>query len=100
MGSARADRPGWQGRSDPPWRVAGNGDGASGQAAFRILGPVAASAGACGQCVNSFTLQPIGLLDELDWGGKAMRFDLLPSECRGAGIKIALVDTGVATSHK
>jgi hypothetical protein len=50
--------------------------------------------------VNSFTLQPIGPLDELDWGGKAMRFDLLPSECRGAGIKIALVDTGVATSHK
>jgi hypothetical protein len=50
--------------------------------------------------VSTFTLQPISPLDELDWGGKAMRFDLLPSECRGAGIKIALVDTGVAIGHK
>src|SRR5437588_7174054 len=29
-----------------------------------------------------------------------MRFDQLPAECRGGGIKIALIDSGVATSHK
>jgi subtilisin family serine protease len=29
-----------------------------------------------------------------------MRFDQLPAECRGGGIKIALIDGGVATSHK
>jgi hypothetical protein len=50
--------------------------------------------------VNTFTLEPISPPDELDWGGKAMRFDRLPAECRGTGIKIALVDYGVATSHK
>jgi subtilisin len=50
--------------------------------------------------VNSFTLEPISPLNELDWGGKAMRFDRLPAECRGTGVKIALVDYGVATSHK
>jgi hypothetical protein len=50
--------------------------------------------------VNSFTLQPLSLPEALDWGGQAMRFDQLPAECRGAGIKIALIDSGVATSHK
>jgi subtilisin len=50
--------------------------------------------------VNSFTLQPLSLPEALDWGGKAMRFDQLPAECRGAGIKIALIDSGVDTSHK
>jgi hypothetical protein len=50
--------------------------------------------------VNSFTLQPLSLPETPDWGGKAMRFDQLPAECRGAGIKIALIDSGVATSHK
>ena len=50
--------------------------------------------------LNSFTLQPLALPDELDWGGKAMRLDRLPAECRGTGIKIALVDSGVAVSHK
>jgi subtilisin len=50
--------------------------------------------------VNSFTLQPLSVPEALDWGGKAMRFDQLPAECRGAGIKIALIDSGVATSHK
>jgi subtilisin len=49
--------------------------------------------------VNTFTLQPLSPADTLDWGGKAMRFDLLPSECRGAGIKLALIDSGIATSH-
>src|SRR5260370_19214578 len=50
--------------------------------------------------VNTFTLESLSLHDALDWGGKAMRFDQLPTECRGAGIKIALVDSGIATSHK
>ncbi len=50
--------------------------------------------------VNSFTLEPLSLPEVLDWGGTAMRFDQLPTECRGAGIKIALIDSGVATSHK
>jgi subtilisin len=46
----------------------------------------------------SVTVEPLSP-DEPDWGGGAMRFDLLPAECRGAGVKIALVDTGVTTSH-
>ena len=50
--------------------------------------------------VNTFTLERLSLPDTLDWGGIAMRFDQLPTECRGAGIKIALIDSGVATSHK
>jgi subtilisin len=50
--------------------------------------------------VNTFTLERLSLPDALDWGGIAMRFDQLPTECRGAGIKIALIDSGVATSHK
>jgi subtilisin family serine protease len=50
--------------------------------------------------VNSFALQSLSLPKALDWGGRAMRFDQLPAECRGAGIKIALIDSGVATSHK
>ncbi len=50
--------------------------------------------------VNTFTLEPLSLPKLLDWGGKAMRFDQLPTECRGAEIKIALIDTGIAISHK
>jgi hypothetical protein len=48
--------------------------------------------------VNSFALQSLSLPKALDWGGRAMRFDQLPAECRGAGIKIALIDSGVAIS--
>ena len=50
--------------------------------------------------VNPLTLEPLSPTDQLDWGASAMRFDQLPTECRGAGIKIALIDSGVATSHK
>lgn len=50
--------------------------------------------------VNSFALEPLSLPDALDWGGAAMRFDQLPAECRGAGIKVALIDSGIAISHK
>src|SRR6266403_501895 len=51
--------------------------------------------------VNTFTLlESLSLPNALDWGGKAMRFDKLPIECRGTGIKIALIDSGIAISHK
>jgi hypothetical protein len=50
--------------------------------------------------VNSFTLEPLSVPEALDWGGRVMRFDQLPAECRGGGIKIALIDSGSATSHK
>ena len=50
--------------------------------------------------VNSFTLEPLSMPDAPDWGGTAMRFDQLPTECRGAGIKIALIDSGIAGSHR
>jgi subtilisin len=49
--------------------------------------------------VNTFTLKSLSLPDKFDWGGEAMRFDRLPAECRGAGIKIALVDSGIAIAH-
>jgi subtilisin len=50
--------------------------------------------------VNTFTLRSLTLPEGMDWGGAAMRLDQIPNQCRGAGIKIALIDSGVATSHK
>jgi subtilisin len=50
--------------------------------------------------VNTFALRSLSLPEGLDWGGDAMRFDRIPSQCRGARVKIALVDSGVATGHK
>jgi subtilisin len=35
----------------------------------------------------------------LGWGQKAMRMDQLPSTYRGQGIKIAIIDSGAATTH-
>lgn len=35
----------------------------------------------------------------IGWGQRAMRMDKLPPECRGRGVKIAVIDSGVATSH-
>jgi len=35
----------------------------------------------------------------LTWGQKAMRLDQLPGTYRGQGIKIAIVDSGAATTH-
>jgi subtilisin family serine protease len=35
----------------------------------------------------------------LGWGQKAMRLDQLPNNYRGQGIKIAVIDSGVATTH-
>jgi subtilisin len=49
---------------------------------------------------NAVTLRPLTLTQEMPWGGRTMRFDQLPPEYRGIGIRIALIDTGVATSHR
>ena len=50
--------------------------------------------------VNTLTLKPLPLPGRLDWGGEAMRFGQVPDHCRGADVKIALIDSGVTTSHK
>lgn len=34
------------------------------------------------------------------WGQRAMRLDQLPADRRGQGIKVAIVDSGAATSHE
>lgn len=49
--------------------------------------------------VNSFTLRPLSPPDKPDWGAQAMRLDRLAGGYRGAGIKIALIDSGVAITH-
>jgi subtilisin family serine protease len=50
---------------------------------------------------NVVALRPLSSIQELPWGGRAMRFDQLPPDYRGAGTRIALIDTGVATtSHR
>lgn len=49
--------------------------------------------------VNTFTLKTLSPPDRFDWGGEAMRLDRLPARNRGAGVKIALIDTGVAITH-
>jgi subtilisin family serine protease len=51
------------------------------------------------EAVNSLTLQPLAAASEPGWGALAMQIDRLPAEYRGRGAKIALVDTGVATTH-
>jgi subtilisin len=50
--------------------------------------------------VNVVALRPLSEVREPGWGGRAMGLDRLPAEYRGSGIKIALIDSGVATSHK
>lgn len=37
---------------------------------------------------------------QLTWGQKAMRLDQLPTHYRGQGIRIAIVDSGAATTHQ
>ena len=49
---------------------------------------------------NVVTLRPLAPMQELPWGGQLMRFDQLPTDCRGTGARIALIDTGVATSQR
>ncbi|MEC5218050.1 subtilisin [Actimicrobium sp. GrIS 1.19] len=34
------------------------------------------------------------------WGQKAMRLDQLPNQYRGQGVRIAIIDSGAATSHE
>jgi subtilisin len=48
---------------------------------------------------NVVVLRPLTPSQELPWGGQLMRFDRLPPDYRGTGTRIALIDTGVATSH-
>jgi subtilisin family serine protease len=36
----------------------------------------------------------------MGWGQKAMRLDLVPPDHRGQGVKIAIIDSGAATSHE
>jgi subtilisin len=50
--------------------------------------------------VTIITLRALTITRDVPWGGRAMRFDQLPAEYRGAGSKIALIDTGVAVSHR
>jgi subtilisin family serine protease len=35
----------------------------------------------------------------IGWGEKAMRLNLLPLEMRGAGVKVAVIDSGIAAGH-
>ena len=49
--------------------------------------------------VNILALQPLPKVKRFGWGAQAMRLDRLPAECRGGGVKIGLLDSGVATSH-
>ncbi len=50
--------------------------------------------------VNSLALRPLAEVGEPGWAAQAMRIDRLPAEYRGRGVKIALIDSGVATSHR
>jgi subtilisin len=49
---------------------------------------------------NIITLRPLTHTGDFGWGGQAMRFDQLPPDHRGDGIKVALIDSGVATNHR
>ena len=49
---------------------------------------------------NVVVLRPLTPTRELPWGGQLMRFDQVPPDYRGTGARIALIDTGVATSHR
>ena len=57
------------------------------------------------EAVNSLALRPLADVSEpawsaQAWGAQAMQVDRLPAEYRGRGVKIALIDSGVATSHR
>ncbi len=49
---------------------------------------------------NVVVLRPLTPTRELPWGGQLMRFDQVPPDHRGTGARVALIDTGVATSHR
>jgi hypothetical protein len=44
-------------------------------------------------------LRRLGRVGEMAWGAQAMSFDQLPADWRGAGVKIALIDSGVSDRH-
>jgi hypothetical protein len=44
-------------------------------------------------------LRRLGRIGEMAWGAQAMSFDQRPAEWRGAGVKIALIDSGVSDGH-
>jgi subtilisin family serine protease len=50
--------------------------------------------------LNSVILRPLTDVSEPGWGAQAMQIDRLPAEYRGRGAKIALIDSGVATTHR
>jgi subtilisin len=56
---------------------------------------------------NIVTLKPLSATfsnfpnqQVMGWGQKAMRLDLVPPDHRGQGVKIAIIDSGAATSHE
>ena len=48
---------------------------------------------------ESPSLQGFPRQNALGWGARAMRLDSLPPHFRGQGVKIAVIDSGAATSH-
>jgi subtilisin family serine protease len=44
-------------------------------------------------------LQDFPARGAMGWGGRAMRFDQLPSGLRGQGVKVAVIDSGAAATH-
>lgn len=44
-------------------------------------------------------LQNLPRQDTLGWGARAMRLDQVPPPLRGQGVKVAVIDSGVATTH-
>jgi subtilisin len=44
-------------------------------------------------------LRRLGKTGGMGWGGRAMQLDQLPAEWRAAGVKIALIDSGVSNGH-
>jgi subtilisin len=50
--------------------------------------------------VNVVAMRPLSEARDPGWGGRALQLDRLPPEYRGGGVKIGLIDTGIATSHK
>jgi len=48
---------------------------------------------------ESPSLQGFPRQNAIGWGARAMRLDQLPPHFRGQGIKIAVIDSGAATSH-
>jgi len=50
--------------------------------------------------IATVNLRPLPKQANRAWAAAVMGFDRLPSDCDGGGVKIALIDTGVATTHK